>query len=73
MSGTRVELYHSDRTRIVVERFPKENCGLSFLEEKGIDPGHELILIADNYIMLTWCQALTDLITLDMRSYLSSK
>lgn len=52
---------------------PKGKLWLSFLEEKGIDPGHELIVIADNYIMLTCCQALIDLITLDMRSYLSSK
>lgn len=55
------------------EWFPKGKCGLFLLEEEGIDPGQELIIIANNYIVLTWCQDLTDLIALDILSYLIIK
>lgn len=51
------------------EPFPKRKCGLVSLEE-GRDPGQELIITADNYIVFTRCQALTNRIALDIYCYL---
>ena len=66
MSGTRVELHPSDHIRVVEERLPKGTCGFIFLEEEGIDLGQEWMVVVDNYIGLTWCQAMTDLIALHL-------